>query len=123
MVEAKAHTEETITKCKATAEDSKRLIKQSLMSTHELLAVSDHIYDESLWFSRYYQLANRLTFLNNLTSQGIKVKLILLNIVDDPTYIKTSEDKWIKHYSDVFQKMLGTSTLPNNVYLLNINVG
>lgn len=123
LVEAKAHTKETKTKCKATAQKSKNLIKKSLMATHQALATKGHKYVESIWYSDFYQLANRLSFLNHLSNQEFKVKLILLNIVDDPTYIKTSQVEWKEHYDDVFQKMLGTSVLPSNVILLNLNVG
>jgi len=122
LVEAKAHTQETRSKCKAEADDSKMLIKQSLMTTHKMLASKGHKYDESVWYSKFYQLANRLTFLHNLENQKFNVKLVLLNIIDDPTYIKTSEDEWKKHYKEVFQNMLGSSVLPNNVILLNIKV-
>lgn len=122
LVEAKAHIQETKTKCNATAEDSKRLIKQSLMATHKALSTKGHKYDESLWYSKYYQLGNRLTFLKNLSNQK-NVKLILLNIVDDPTHIKTSDFEWKKHYDEVFQQMLGDKSIPKDVILLNIDVG
>lgn len=123
LVEAKAHPKETETECRATAQKSKDLIKESIMATHQALAMKGHKYQESVWYSDFYQLANRLAFLYNLTSQNFNVKLVLLNIVDDPTYIKTSQDEWERHYDDVFQKMLGTSTLPNNVILLDLDVG
>lgn len=122
LVEAKAHITETKSKCTATSEKSQSLIKASLMETHKRLAIKGHLYDAALWYSKYYQLANRLTFLNNLTSQGYNVKLILLNIINDPTYIKTSDVEWNNHYKDVFDKMLGCPNVPQNVILLNIKV-
>lgn len=122
LVEAKAHIQETKSKCKAKSVKNEMLIKESLEATHRSLAIDGHKYDESLWYSKYYQLANRLTFFKNLKDQKFDVKLILLNIVDDPTYIKTSEDKWKKHYEEVFQEMLGSSILPDDVILLNIKV-
>jgi hypothetical protein len=123
LVEAKGHTRETITKCSAKADKSINLIKQSLCDTHLLLAMNGHKYDDGLWYSKYYQLANRLTFLNKLSAQNVKVKLVLLNIVNDPTHIKVSEDEWIKHYEEVFEGLLGTSKIPKDVIVINLDVG
>jgi len=123
LVEAKAHTKETITKCTAKAEKSIDLIKKSLYDTHTVLALKGHNYDETLWYSKYYQLSNRLTFLNKLSYQDVKVKLILLNIVNDSTHIETSEVVWRKHYDDVFKELIGTSKIPSDVIMLNIDVG
>ncbi len=121
LVEAKAHIQETKTKCNAKADSSIELIKKSLNETHK--ALSEGKYNENVWFSKYYQLANRLVFLNKLSSQGVKVKLILLNIVNDSTYIKTSEVEWKKHYDDVFLEILGQIKIPEDTIILNIDVG
>lgn len=83
---------------------------------------NSHNYDNT-WIDKYYQLGNRLTFLVKLREQGYNVKLVLLNIVDDPTHISTSHDAWKKHYEEVFQIMIGRADYPDNVIMVNFNVG
>lgn len=122
LVEAKAHVAETITKCKAKSDASKEKIKQSMREAHDSLNAY-HPYDEDVWFNRYYQLGNRLTFLVKLREQGYNVKLVLLNIVADPTHIPTSLDEWEKHYNEVFGSMLGLGNPPENVLIVNVDVG
>jgi hypothetical protein len=130
LVEAKAHVEETITKCRAKDPDSIVLIKQSLRDAHEII-ISDyaygtgdsHNYDEEIWFNKYYQLGNRLAFMAHLKKQGFNVKLVLLNILDDPTYIATSKDKWEQHYNEVFQSMLGICNCPKDVAIVYYDAG
>lgn len=117
LVEAKAHTSETKSKCSAKSETSIEKIKISMRDTHSELSKDE--YDEDMWVNHYYQLANRLTFLVQLRKRGIKVKLVLLNIVDDPTYIKTSEEEWDKHYEEVFNKMVGKSCDIKDLIILN----
>lgn len=38
-------------------------------------------------------MVNRIIFLAKLKENGFNVKLVLLNIVDDPTYIETLEEQ------------------------------
>lgn len=123
LVEAKGHVAETKTKCSATSEISREKICKSMQEAHDALTASLHIYDENVWSDKYYQLGNRLTFLVKLREQGYNVKLLLLNIVDDPTHIATSLDAWKRHYDDVFQIMLGRTKCPSNVVMVNFDVG
>ena len=126
LVEAKANIGETRTSCNATSETSIDKIKQSMKEAHDSITLSlniIHNYDENAWLNKYYQLGNRLTFLVKLREQGYNVKLILLNIIDDPTYKATSIDEWKKHYEEVFQIMLGTKTCPDNVNIVCFDVG
>jgi len=51
------------------------------------------------------------------------VKLVLLNIVDDPTHIATNLDSWKRHYDEVFHIMIGTKKKPDNVIMVNFDVG
>lgn len=120
LVEAKAHINETKSSCTAKDENSLKKIKKALKYTHSKL--SSKPYKEEIWLKKYYQMANRLSFLIYLREQGVNVKLLLLNIVDDPTYISTSEEEWIKHYNEVFELMLGSGQLPSDVILLNMQV-
>lgn len=122
LVEAKGHVAETKTKCFASSEISKEKIKKSMQEAHNIL-ISSHNYDEGSWLNKYYQLANRLTFLVKLREQGYNVKLVLLNIIDDPTHIGTSLDEWQKHYQDVFKIMLETAKYPDNLIMVNFDVG
>lgn len=123
LVEAKGHVAETKTKCAASSETSKEKICKSMQEAHNTLTSSLHNYDEVVWLNKYYQLGNRLTFLVKLREQGYNVKLVLLNIVDDPTHIATSLDAWKRHYKDVFQIMLGTVKYLDNLIMVNIDVG
>ncbi len=122
LVEAKAHINETLTKCSATSKESISKIKTSMKEVYNELSNSLGLYDENIWFKKYYQIANRLTFLVKLKQKGFKVKLVLLNIVDDPTHIKTSKEDWNKHYKEVFNNMLGSSEIPKDVIMVNFNV-
>lgn len=98
------------------------MIKQSMQEAHDSLTNS-HNYDEEAWLNKYYQLGNRLTFLVKLREQRYNVKLVLLNIVDDPTHIATSLDAWKKHYGEVFQIMIGRADYADNVIMVNFDVG
>lgn len=122
LIEAKGHVAETKTKCAASSETSRTRIKQSMQEAHDVLTFSRN-YDEEVWLNKYYQLGNRLTFLVKLREQGYNVKLVLLNIVDDPTHITTSFHEWERHYNDVFQIMLGRTKCPSNVVMVNFDVG
>jgi hypothetical protein len=122
LVEAKAHINETFTKCSAISTQSISKIKTSMEEVYNELSNNLGLYDENVWFKKYYQIANRLTFLVKLKQKGFKVKLVLLNIVDDPTHIKTSEDDWNKHYKEVFNNMLGSSDIPKDVIMVNFNI-
>lgn len=121
LVEAKGHVNETHTKCTASSPNSIQKIKVSMKEIHNKLAPLNR-YNEKAWFSEYYQMGNRLTFLNKLTEQGFKVKLVLLNIVKDPTHIKTCEEKWTNHYKEVFEKMIGQEEAPKNAIVVNLKV-
>lgn len=119
LFEAKGHINETKSKCTAKDPDSIKTIKNSLEYTHDLIN-KNHNYDENVWLDQYYQLGNRLATLEYLKEKGIDVILVLLNIVDDATHIRTSEDDWKKHYEKVFYKMIGNKTPPINVIMIYI---
>ena len=77
----------------------------------------------STWMNDYYQLGNRLTFLQKMkdklpeaNSIGIKdVKLVLINFTDDFTYKSEPVEVWKDHYREVFEKMIGSAETPENV--------
>jgi hypothetical protein len=126
LVEAKAHTSETITH-KQTDEEkmsdgSKRNLKLITESMRESFESLNSKGDFDAWLNEYYQLGNRLTFMTKLRGKGIKVKLVLLNIVGDPTHISTTENEWKNHYAQAFEKMLGSSDTPQDVITVNFKV-
>lgn len=123
IVEAKAHLSELDSKLSATNPDSIRLITNSMRAVHDAYYPEG---DFEVWLNQYYQLGNRLTFLrflNRLRFGTIeKVKLVLLNFVDDFTYIPTAWKDWEEHYREVFQVMTGNETVPEDVILANYSV-
>lgn len=130
LVEAKGHIKETETKCTAKNTNSITKIRQSMKDAHTILTTDvqygiqkNHTFKEDIWFNKYYQLGNRLCFLVKLKEQGINVKLILLNLINDSTHLPTSLDEWNNHYNETFQIMLGSNVCPKHVILVNFDVG
>ena len=134
LVEAKAHRKEAEgQKLGATAQESIDKIKDTLRKWHDAHFPQG---DFSLWTDGHYQLANRLAFLYEMRARCVPhhfpdVRLILLNIVGDPTMeahraeyhgYKTTQEQWKDYYSDVFQKMLGTPQIPHGTRLLQLDV-
>ena len=76
----------------------------------------------NLWLNSFYQLGNRLTFLAKLNESKVKARLVLLNVINDYTYIKTSQDEWEKHYDEVFIKMTGSREVPDDVKVVYLKV-
>lgn len=122
MVEAKAHLRELNSNISA-GEKSKLLITKTMKEIFNN-KYSKGNFDK--WLSGYYQLGNRITFLEKLNEiskeTGMKVKLVLLNFVDDYTYIPTSEEKWKEHYKSVFIEMLGKEDVPDDTLIINFDV-
>ena len=121
LFEAKANIDEIRSSCSASSEESKKLIEHSMKEVYE--AISDtSVGNFSSWFNKYYQMGNRLTFvykMNHMDFPKIKnVKLVLLNIVDDKTYIPISQKEWKQHYNSVFKEMIGKEEPPKNTIVL-----
>lgn len=121
LVEAKAHRREVMSHCTAKNPDSINKIKSAMQRTHKVLAPAK-AYDEKIWFSKYYQLANRLAFLHHLNEQGKNVRLLLLNFVNDWTHICTEEKEWRDHSEIVWKEMIGTSQVPQGVLEILLEV-
>jgi hypothetical protein len=126
LVEAKAHLGEMNSSCTAKSDKSKKLIENTIKETYENLTHDkNNKFDKDIWMRKYYQLGNRLAFLYKLKENGHNVKLVLLNIVNDPTHEKDKqvpEEKWKKHYKEVFNKMIGNSKEPEDVIILNLEM-
>lgn len=123
LVEAKAHVDEMNSSCTAESDKSKELIEKTLKETYENLNQNkDKEFNKKIWMETYYQLGNRLAFLYELKKKGYDVRLVLLNIINDPTFILTSEEEWKKHYKEVFIKLIGTDKVPEDVVILNLEI-
>lgn len=122
IIEAKAHLKEMDSHCTA-SEKSKDLIKASMREVHDQHYPKGN-FDQ--WMDDFYQLGNRLTFLQKMKKISPKnypnVKLVLLNFVNDYTYRETSLADWKKHYKEVFKDMVGTTNTPDDVLVVYCDV-
>ena len=126
LFEAKSHLTEMYKETGAGA-DSLKVISKCMQETCTKLFGSESKYNKEIWEKSevkdkkknpsFYQLGNRLTFLYYLNerryvtklSKSIKVKLVLLNIVNDYTHNDENKmiprGKWEEHYKKVFYMM------------------
>ena len=119
IVEAKAHISEIDSKCSA-SEESKQIIEKAMQEVHDDKYPAEKFFP---WMNDYYQLGNRLTFLQKMkeklpeaNSIGIKdVKLVLINFTDDFTFKSEPVEVWKDHYREVFEKMTGSAETPEDV--------
>lgn len=123
LAEGKAHIGELKSSLSARKEESKMLICETMKKVFNECYIRG---DFEKWKRNYYQLGNRLTFLNIMNElvkiDGRQVKLVLLNIVNDPTHIPTSEVEWENSYSDIFIDMTGSAAPPKDVIMVNFHV-
>ena len=128
FVEAKAHSSETDSSCKATSEKSILTIKKAFAETinsFNAAKTSEH------WVSRdckSYQFANRLAFINFCNKVGIKAKLVyisFLNGFDKPgTSGKmnvSSQEEWEKIWKKEYED-LGVSEENLNEILYHVYI-
>ena len=102
LIEAKAHTDETKSVWKASSDESKSKIGEALENVKWYMGI-DKSYD---WARNYYQLGNRLAYLYFMNEVlNIPTWLVLVNFVNDTSYIKTSLEAWLKHYNQVYINM------------------
>ena len=102
-MEAKAHTNETSSKIRATSEQSISQITKTLTDTKVQFGSTKPI---TPWLNNYYQFANRLAYLHLLNHQlQIPMWLIQVNFIGDKSHIGTTKEKWIAHYQKVFQAL------------------
>jgi len=76
--------------------------------------------DFNNWTDKYYQIGNRLTFLNKIQEMKLasfdNVKLVFLNFVNDRTNGKdTSLEEWKEFMDDVFLSITGNTYPPKDV--------
>ena len=78
LVEAKAHVKEIISDCQSDKEQSLSIIEGYFKKTREDLDISSN----NDWKKVYYQMANRVAFLNLLLSHDIEAKLVNIYFVN-----------------------------------------
>lgn len=123
LFEAKAHLKELESKIRAGDKSSIEKITRSMFEVFKEISA----LDESkffLWKEKYYQLGNRLTFLQKMNQTHFpkiqKTALVLLNIVNDETYIATSKEDWARHYEKVFEEMTGKNFPPPSTKIIYV---
>lgn len=78
IVEAKAHLKELESSCKADNKDSIKKIETALEVTKKRF----NINNETNWMKQYYQLANRLSFINFMLDNGIQCSLLNIYFIN-----------------------------------------
>ncbi len=96
LVEAKARAGEMESNCGASSPNSLRMIKSAFESTKNHFG----IVECKNWEKKYYQKANRISFLHFLDQQGIKAKLLFIYFIngyEKPGASESvkSEDDWL----------------------------
>lgn len=103
LMEAKAHRRETHSKIKATSLQSIAKITETLTVTQKKFGSTTSI---TPWLNDYYQLANRLAYLQILNQElQIPTWLVLVQFINDSDHIATSKEEFIAHYQQVFQTL------------------
>ena len=121
LFEAKAHLKELNSKISTTNKNIIEKITNSMQKVFEKIS-DGTTADFKNWTEKYYQLGNRFTFLYNMNQMHFpkiqRTILILLNIIDDETYISTSQEEWQQHYEKIFLEMTGKNYPPENVNII-----
>ena len=79
LVEAKAHTGELTSSCRAKEDGGRAKIRAALDATKAALGVPA----EADWLDGYYQYANRLTVLRLLQEHGVPARLLFIYFLGD----------------------------------------
>ena len=104
LVEAKAHLSEMKSELRAASTESINIIKKTFQQFRQKNGI-DETYASS-WENSYYQLANRLIYLDYLNhTLNTKTYLVLINFLDDSTNVRTSLQDYLSHYKKVFHEM------------------
>ncbi|MBO4808929.1 MAG: hypothetical protein J5537_07785 [Lachnospiraceae bacterium] len=123
LFEAKAHTQELHSYCRTKSEENKRIITE-LLSCFQGKCYPNASF--KCWMNGYYQLANRLLFLNKVkamkSAKYSDVKLVLIYFINDTTYISTSEEEWLKSSQKALRNLTGFGVVPKDVIELFVDV-
>jgi hypothetical protein len=106
LVEAKAHLGELESPCQAEAEGSKNTIKKAFETTKNRF----NIQTQNDWLEKYYQLANRLAFVNFMLDNGISASLLNIYFINgwikrDLDTKRVIEDKSVKTIEEWHKKI------------------
>ncbi len=80
LIEAKAHTEELVSKCGAKERGGLPIIRNAFQTTIQQLGIKT---DVASWLVPYYQYANRLAVLSFLHSHNIRANLLNIYFIGD----------------------------------------
>lgn len=120
LFEAKSHLDEIDPGDECNSENNNKIKYGSIMSVaKDLFGVEDTNANREIWCLKYYQIANRITFQQQLkkivcenknTVKYTDVKMIFLNFVNDETWkadhkMVTSSDAWDNHYDKILTEM------------------
>jgi hypothetical protein len=67
----------------------------------------------------YYLVGSSLSYLNKLKNRGVKAKLVLLNIINNQTYVSRPDNDTNLTYKKIFIDMYGRMDTPQDVILLD----
>jgi len=90
LVEAKSYPEEMAGGGSKAGATSRARIARALSATQEVLGMP---VDPERWMGRFYQFANRISYLRWLRGHGVDAWLVHLLLTDDP-HGPTSESQW-----------------------------
>lgn len=99
LVEAKSYPEEMRSACKA-SDGARVRIVSALESTIAARGASG----TTTWTTAYYQLANRIAWLDWLRDERVDARLVLLSIIGDP-HRPTTEAAWRDALETVWNEM------------------
>lgn len=119
LVENKSDIKELRSRLASTNEDNRRLILDSMKETYDELGIKGNF---NKWFTDYYQITNRFTFMHQLMKRGYKVKVVFLNIVDDNMYKNISKSQWVEEYCNMLNECMGERFVPRDVLIIDLNV-
>lgn len=130
LVEAKSHRGETYnskdtieTKMSKGSIENLNLIKKTLIQTQEHFGIENISLDN--WLKGKYQMSNRFAFLMFFQRAKIPVKLLFVNIIEDPTmkgYGILSDLKWNQRMEEICLDMTGSSNYLDGMHVLNLEI-
>jgi len=101
IVEAKAHLNELESSSQAGTK-SREIISKAFKETQERFGIKT----QNSWFDMYYQLANRLAFINFMLSNNIEVSLLNIYFIngwpEDTTKNVVSKEVWEEKIKDEY---------------------
>jgi len=114
LIEAKSHLKEFVPRRKSdkNASDKRKRNNEMICTALKNVAKTYNSNANNNWLTKYYQVANRLAFLEKLKEllkNKKEVQLIFLNFINDPTWEKEKrvkdEKEWSEKYQKIFKEM------------------